>query len=287
MSRLFTNIRNKHKRVGIIGIGSLGESLVNMLLRRPNFLLSPISVIGSTVRQNRIDELRNTIMNDTSIKNPDILLTTNNGDIVDKADEIILAVKPGQIKTICDIIRPSISGDIPIISTSAAVPLEKLHQWLPETKIIIRCMPNIPCNIGHGMVPYITKSDPKIAFDIMYNIFAPNNVLSLSSDDEIDISTIISGCGPAFFAWYTECIRQIGADILSNQNLDTMLIQTMKGTAAMLQTYSTNDIIKAVASPKGATEATINNLRQNKIDEEINKALLIAKHRIKSIIDGL
>lgn len=281
MSRSFVNIQTRCKTIGIIGTGSLGESLINMLLRRPNFSLSPVSVVGSTLRSDRIVELRNTIISEN------LLLTVNNHDVIEKADEILLTVKPGQIKMVCDTIRPLVSKNTPIISAAAAIPLEKLHQWLPETKMIIRCMPNIPCNIGDGIVPYITKSDSKLASSIINNIFAPNKTLPLSTDSEIDISTLIAGCGPALFAWYSKCIQQIGTGILLDQDLTLMLTQTMKGTAAMLQTHSTDNVIRAVASPKGATEAIINKLGENKVEEEINKALLMAKNRIKCIAETL
>lgn len=74
-----------------------------MLLRRPYFSLLPISVIGSTIRQDRIPELQNNISNDLSIKQPNVIFTTDNSIVIKEADEIILTVKPGQVNPVCDL----------------------------------------------------------------------------------------------------------------------------------------------------------------------------------------
>ena len=51
----------------------------------------------------------------------------------------------------------------------------------------------------------------------------------------------------------------------------------------MMQTSTSDEIIKAVASPKGATEATLESFKTKGLDQEVNLALKIALERINSI----
>lgn len=267
-----------YRTIGIIGIGSLGEQLTKMLLRRPENLLPRVSVIGSVRRSARKQELLDKF-------GTQINLFEDNRQVATKSDIIILSVKPGQIKDVCKEITPLLLDSVPVISAAAAIPLAKLHQWIPSTNTIIRCMPNIPCSIGAGVSTYYSQSS--YADSLMSDIFAPNTVLSVNNDAEVDASTLIAGCGPAFFAWYAECLKTIAEGTIEKSVLMKMITETMKGTAEMLQKSNPDEIIRAVASPKGATEAALSSFKHNRIDEEINVALLTAQRRIEAIVSSL
>lgn len=288
----------KSKTVGIIGIGCLGEHIAKMLIRRPEISLGPISVLSNAFDSARklelfhkfngnIFELKHSgpISRPNAIDdNMPLILLENNGQVSKHSDYIILSVKPSQIKDICTEIKSYIDPNTPIISTAAAVPLDMLHKWLPESKNIIRCMPNIPCSIGEGTIIYHSHSDN---IKIMNDIFAPNLVVRVKSDAEIDALTLIAGCGPAFYAWYNECLKSAVCGILEDDVVDMIMMQTMIGTACMLKTMSNNEIIKTVASPQGATEKTLTTLMDKNVDKEIRNALLAAKERIETISSRL
>jgi len=266
------------KSVGIIGTGCLGEHIAKMLIRRPSLSLKPISVIGSYRDYARRQELGD-------IFGPKMVLQRENILVAKCSDVLIISVKPGQVKDVCEEINQI--RNLPIICTAAAVPLDKLHEWVSSSQIIIRCMPNIPCSIGHGVVAYYSKHPD--ANKIMNEIFAPNLVISVDNDLQVDTSTLISGCGPAFFAWYAKCLKQIvtSENPISDDVINQMIIQTMIGTANMMRTNTCDEIIQTVASPKGATEATLDSFRSNGIDKEIIKALIVAQKRINSIATSL
>lgn len=271
------------KKIGIIGTGSLGESLANMLLSRTDKCYD--SVTCSVRRLQRKEQLeKNLIANSFS---PRPIITMSNIELARRSDCIILSVKPGQVKEVCNEISGIITADIPVISVAAAIPLEKLHQWLPYSKTIIRCMPNVLCGIGNGVVPYTYRNNVNDSPNLIEDLFSPNITLPLKTDKEIDISTLISGCGPAFFSWYADCLKQIGKDTISDSDLNTMITYTMMGTAHMLTHFTTNEIIRSVASPKGATEATLQSFQSTGVQDIILKSLISAQHRITSIIDTL
>lgn len=265
--------------IGIIGMGSLGESLALMLLSDTNV---KHTICGSVRRQERLDVLFKTF--DTSIN-----FTLNNCQIakLENCTCIILCVKPGQLKNVCTEIRDVLPSNVPIISTVAAVSLDKLHEWLPNSKNIIRCMPNIPCQIGKGIVPYYVQENHILCEKIMLHIFGNNKCMLMNSDTEIDSCTLISGCGPAFFAWYSDLLKQMGSSSIETNKLMELIAQTMRGTADMLEISSSKNIISAVACKGGATEAALQSFIDNHVDTEIIVGLTTSQRRIETLASEL
>lgn len=245
------------RSIGIIGIGNLGKMLIKTF--------SGKSLICGlrTLDQKLINEY------------PEIDFTTNHGYLVSNVDTVILAVKPTQLKEVCGQIRSAIGFNTPVISVAAAVPLGKIQEWLPESKTIIRCMPNILCSIGKGIVPYYPWTrDNEI---LLTKIFDPNPLVVLNNDSEVDTSTVISGCSPAFFAWFANILAR--NDGCSPEITRMLLTSSMKGTASLLETMSSSEIIRLVASPKGATEAALASMD----DVNLENSLQIARTRIQNI----
>lgn len=264
---------------GIIGTGSLGTHLIRMINSRPDISKLPyqprkfpLAVIGSVRTYKRERYLRDCYF---------IELFKDNKEVAKRANIVLLSVKPSQIKDVCQEIASHLDPNTAVISAAAAVPLDKLHEWLPNTKTVIRCMPNVACSIGSGVATYYSNSSD--AFDVMHEVFVPNLILPVSSDKEMDTSTLISGCSPAFLAWYVDCLKLLGYSYLPPETLNKMITQTMIGTAEMLKRQSSEQIIRAVASPGGATEAALKSLNDNKVDELITEGIMVAKKRIDDI----
>lgn len=241
--------------VGIIGMGNLGKSLASMILSHSNR-----SVITNPRGKAHL------------FPSSRFHTLDRNKAVASNSDVLILSTKPTQIREVCMEIQPILNPKIPIISTAAAIKLQYLQQWLPDSEIIIRCMPNVPCSMGEGVVPYYSNHD--LAMEIMRTIFSPNRIISMDNDDQIDLSTVITGCAPAFLAWFSQRLieisqrpieisprpteisqrpTEINQDI-SPELLQIMIAQTVQGTGSLMMLKSNHDIIREVASPGGATE---------------------------------
>lgn len=253
------------KHIGIIGMGNLGRSLYSMMTK------TGLSVIGKVRSVDKLELLSQQFGYHVSLHDHEILTAQ---------DAIILAVKPSQLKSVCESINHSICPHIPIISTAAVVPLSKLSQWLPRSYHIVRCMPNIPCMTGTGIVPYISDVESDI---MMKRLFNPNTILKLHNDEAIDIATIISGCGPAFMAWFVQCLTSINNGSMSAEDAHLLISQTLKGTSSLLDIKTPHEIITAVASPKGVTEAALQQLDEDRVSDIIHQTLKSSFTRIQEI----
>lgn len=252
--------------IGIIGMGNLGKHLTKMLYSRNRLILSRTSSKDEIIKEF-----------------PEISISDDNKYIAENSNILILSVKPGQIKSVCDTISSVVDPNTPIISVAAAIPFNKLRQWLPNSKIIIRCMPNIGCSIDKGVVPYYCNKWDLDVLAIMKQVFGSNTIIFLDKDEDIDTATLISGCGPAFFSWYSKCLYKFGKDKLPDKILNRLILETMNGTRKLLCTNSYDDIIKQVASPKGATEAALESMEAEEVDVNIIKAIEAAYKRIQDI----
>jgi len=259
--------------IGIIGVGSMGEQLGRMILRHHK----QKTLIGSVRNYSRKDNI-NKLFGTT-------FTMLDNKEIAKKSDVIILSTKPTQIRDVCKEITQHVNPDTPIISAAAAVPLTKLKEWLPQSNFIIRCMPNIPCSIGKGVVTFY--SNDQLGYKTMMDIFTPNMVVEVVSDNEVDTSTLITGCGPAFIAWYTKYLKLVANGILDPNILDSMMAQTLIGTGQLLRNSSDSDIINAVASPNGVTESALLEFQKNNIDIHIYNSLKKAQNRVDTIASRL
>lgn len=260
-------------KIGIIGSGRLGENIARMIVEKDKYALS--ASYRNIERKHQLTERFG----------KKIEMISNIEYIAANSNYVILSIKPTQIHDVCTTIKPFITSDTVVISTAAAIPLSKLHQWLPSTRRIIRCMPNIPCSIDQGVVTYHSLY-PR-AKRVMSSIFSPNTIMEVKNDDAMDASTIISGCGPAFFSWFAGCLKQVGSDSLSNDQLHTLVSKTMKGTSILLEHLTVGEVINDVASPKGATEAALFSLFDNGVDVQLQESLMVAAKRIRHLRKSL
>lgn len=118
-------------------------------------------------------------------------------DLVNKAQVLILAVKPQDFDSVLNQIKGPIQDKL-IISIAAGITTEHIEKTLGFARVI-RAMPNIAAKIGEGVIclskgKFATEED----FDFAENLFDYLGDAKRIEEAMMDAATAVSGSGPGF-----------------------------------------------------------------------------------------
>ncbi len=236
--------------IGFIGAGNMASALVGGLLARghqpQNFALAdaqPAQLVG--------------------FKEQGLFTTANNADVFERADVIVLAVKP---QVLCEVLKPlalMAQAKKPlIISIAAGIPLASIDRWLGGNMAIVRAMPNTPALVQTGATGLYANAtvtrEQKQQAEMILNAVG----LTLWVDDEalIDSVTAVSGSGPAYFFYVMEAMIAAGCELgLDEKTARALTLQTALGSAQMAITADVNpdELRRRVTSKGGTTEQAV------------------------------
>jgi len=264
-------------KLAIIGLGNMGQAILSGILKH------------------NIIKAENITAADKKFADPDfeledqfseITITADNQKAAQKADYIILAVKPQIIKFVLEDIKNDADSKI-IISIAAGVKTGLLAQYFGSNAKIIRIMPNTPALVAEGMSALYYS--PEVEADekaFVEKIFKSLGKTAEVKEDEMDAVTGLSGSGPAFVYLFIEALADAG--VLKGLNRQTALelaAQTVKGGAEMVLRSGKHpaELKDMVASPAGTTIAGIAELEDNAFRSTVIKAVKAAVERSKEL----
>lgn len=261
---------HNHK-LGIIGLGNLGISLSRLLIRNGfgNHLL----------------------VSDKNLDNPYLksgFWTATNSEVINKSDIIFLCIKPNNIKDVINEINDDyhLDYDKLIISTAAGVDIEYIEKKLKgDFYPIMRLMPNIPIEISEGSIIYYGNNSiiSNHELDLKHILRGPE-FIEVKDEKLIDVGTILNGSMPAFLAHISDIYLKLGVHLGFNEKeFREIFISTLKGTGSMIENKEPEEIIKSVCSPNGVTEKGIKFLKENRIDDILNKSIFNSLKHLESI----
>lgn len=263
--------------ISFIGAGNMATSLIKGLLKK-NYPAKNIWAANNNVEQ--LDKLKNLNIN----------LTTDNRLAVQKADIVVLAVKPQKLKVVTNDITDQIQEKKPlIISLAVGINLKTLAVYLSSQSLpIIRCMPNTPALIGCGATGLFANqnciSSQKSAAE---NLFQSVGItIWLTTEEQIDVVAALSGSGPAYFFLFMEALEDAAIKLgLSKQNANLLTLQTALGSAQMAikGEKSLAELRQQVTSPGGTTEQALKFLKTSRFPDIIKQALKEAKSRAEEL----
>jgi len=101
----------------------------------------------------------------------------------------------------------------------------------------------------------------------------------------MDAVTALSGSGPAFYAFFAEALIDAGVAMgLSKEDSSVLAIQTLIGTAGLLDTGMPPDKLREmVTSPGGTTAAGLTSFREQGLPGLAREALAAARRRAEEL----
>ena len=209
--------------------------------------------------------------------------TGNSLKAVERADIVILAVKPQVMQVACEQLAPAnAKPDCLFISIAAGIRETAINRWLGGERAIVRCMPNTPALVQLGATGLYANTqvnaEQKSAAQAILD--AVGITVWVEQESALDAVTAISGSGPAYFFYFIELLQQAGENLgLSRETAQLLAKQTALGAASMAQNEDVVQLRARVTSKGGTTEQAILSFQQNGFASMLEKATLAARDR--------
>jgi pyrroline-5-carboxylate reductase len=229
-------------RVGIIGAGKIGGSLLVRLADSGDFDLGVSDVHAEQLEPFARDGIRT---------------TNSNAELARGSDLIIMAVKPWDVGRVLDEISPELNGaDRSVTSVAAGVTIDTIASHLPEGTPVLRVMPNVCASVGLGSAVITANEAGRAVLPTIMEIFRHvGDVLELP-ERLFDAATALHGSGPAYVALFADALIQAGVrEGLPRDVARRLVIGTIGGTAVLLKDRSAHLIRDEVMTPGGTTAA--------------------------------
>jgi pyrroline-5-carboxylate reductase len=251
----------------------MASSLISGLIASGH---APEQIWVSDINQDTLTSLANGLNVNTS---------TNNADIINAVDVVVLAVKPQGLSAVAQGVAELVQQKKPlVVSIAAGVNQNSLSNWLGADTAIVRCMPNTPALVLTGATAlHANAKVSAVQHNLAESILrAVGIALWVESEAELDAVTAVSGSGPAYYFLLMEAMEKAALDMgLSLGTARLLVQQTALGAAkiALESAGSPEDLRRQVTSPGGTTQQAIETFEQGGFTELVSKALHAARDR--------
>ena len=214
-----------------------------------------------------------------------IRITSDNTEAVERADVVVLAVKPQVLETVARGIADSLKARQPlVISIAAGVRESHLLEWMGGDVALVRTMPNTPAMIQTGAtVLHAAAGVSDEEKDLAESILRAVGLTRWVEDEGLmDAVTALSGSGPAYFFLIMEAMEEAAKAMgIADDSARLLTLQTALGAARMAMESSEGPatLRERVTSPGGTTERALQTLEEGKLRELFKQALADARDR--------
>src|SRR5256714_4994596 len=232
-------------KLGFIGAGKLAGSVIRGLVRAQ--FCAPREITASEPREQTRVSLQ---------KDVDVALTTENAEVAEKADVILIGVKPGFFLPAIREISTKLDNKL-VISLAAGVRISSMEKVADAR--FMRAITNTPsavCRAATALARGTRTTNADV--DLARKIFSAIGIVVEVDDEQIDTATALCGSAPAFVYTVIEALAKgaekmgLAADIAL-----ALATQTVLGAAQLAaeSKLSPEELRRMVVTPGGTTAA--------------------------------
>ncbi|MGI6669265.1 MAG: pyrroline-5-carboxylate reductase [Acetivibrionales bacterium] len=263
-------------KVGFIGIGNMGASLVRGAIRSGT--IGHENIVIFDIDPDKTKKLSK----ETGVK-----IASGSAELASECGCIVLAVKPVIVQNVLEEIRNYITDNKIIVSIAAGVTISSLKSVIGEYKKVARVMPNLPVSVGEGMT--LVCFDENMQGNekkFVKSLFEGSGKVEELEESLMSEVISLTGSSPAYVFMMIEAM----ADGAVLQGIPRALAyklaaQAVLGSARMvLETGLHPGILKdQVCSPAGTTIAAVNSLEKSGFRNSLIEAMKECTRRAKEI----
>lgn len=229
--------------IGIIGYGSMGK----MLLER---FIETKDISDELYVSNRSLEKISHLINKVNV-------CEDNSELAENAQVIIICVRPGDIRSVLEDIKKTVSDDSIIISLNGSVSFETLGKIVSHK--MAKVIPSVTAEINRSQTlmcfnKYMTSTEK----EKIINLFKCMGNVIVLPENELGMGSELVSCMPGFIASIFDviCSSAKKHTSISEKQIINMVLDTLCATGELMidKEMSFNDIVNRVATKGGITE---------------------------------
>ena len=267
------------KRIGLIGAGRMATALAQGWLAQNK--VTPSTLISSDPIADALQSFAQATGGRT---------TSDNREVVDNADVLVLAVKPQVMNSVLKEIASLVTDQHLIISIAAGVTLGQLQDHLGAEHRLVRVMPNTPCLINAGAAGFAlggnaTSEDAAL----VKSLLECTGIAFELPERLLNAVTGLSGSGPAYVYQMIEALSDGGVNVGLPRPVATQLAaQTLLGAAKMVLELGLHpgELKDMVTSPGGTTIAGLAVMENCAVRGALIEAVQAATQRAEELAES-
>ena len=254
-------------KIGIIGGGNLGQAIAEGLIE--SGFAAPGHIL---ITRRSIEQLQ-------ELEKKGVMVSRSNGDALEYASLIILAVKPFQSIEVLTKLKGFFNpGKHTLVSVVSGTTIQDMSAAVGAGVPVLRAMPNTAISIRESMTCLAAGSDvPEEKFQAVSDLFKQLGSVVRIDEKLMDAATVLAACGTAFAMRYIRANIQGGIEIGFNAATASLIAaQTVKGAAELLQKKGSHpeQEIDKVTTPRGTTITGLNEMEHRGFSSSLIKGLV-------------
>ena len=242
-------------KLGFIGTGNMASAIMGGIIK--NNVIPAEEIIGADLFAPGRERVQ---------KEYGINVTADNKEVAQKAETIILSVKPQFYESVIADIKDVVTDKQIIITIAPGKTLAWLAEQFGKDVKIVRTMPNTPAMVGEGMTAV-----------------CPNEHLT---EDEIAYVTAVSGSSPAYVFMLIEAMADAAVSGgMPRKQAYQFAAQAVLGSAKMVLDTGKHpgELKDMVCSPAGTTIEAVRTLEELGFRSSIIEAMKVCEEMSRSL----
>lgn len=175
---------------------------------------------------------------------------------------LLMAVKPQVMDQVFPPLAKRAGPKTLVLSVAAGRTIASFEKHLPPQTAVVRTIPNTPASVGRGITAAAPNSHVTPAQKALCDrlLSAVGAVVWVDDEAQIDAVTAVSGSGPAYVFYLTECLAEAGVKAGLPPDIAEQLARwTVAGAGELLfrSDLPAGTLRQNVTSPNGTTFAAL------------------------------
>ena len=253
-------------KLGFIGTGNMAGAIIGGIIKKG--IVCPEDIIGSDIFEAGREKVKALY---------GIEVTADNKEVAQKADLLVLSVKPQFYPTVISEIKDIVDDKKIVITLAPGKTLSWLEEQFGKKVKIVRTMPNTPSMVGEGMTgicpnSFVTQDE----VDEIVRILRGFGRVEVVPEYLMDVVVAVSSSSPAYVFMFIEAMADAAsADGMPRAQAYQFAAQAVLGSARMiLETHKHPGELKdMVCSPGGTTLEAVRVLEDHRLRSSVFEAM--------------